>query len=47
MYGTTQQKHYAAKINVKLLSRIIGLVLRNNWLGSGKIFKGTMGRFDE
>ena len=41
---TTQQKHFSAK-NVKLLSRIIGLALRNNWLGFGEILKRIMGRF--
>ena len=41
---TTQQKDFFAK-NVNLLLRIIGLVLRNNWLGSGEILKRIMGRF--
>ena len=36
-----QQKDFSGKLNVKLLSRIISLVLRNNWLD--KILGGIVG----
>ena len=36
---------FSAKLNEKLLSRKIGLVLRNNWLGSGEILERMMVKF--
>ena len=35
----------SAKINIKLLSRVIDIVLRNDWLGSGEFLNRLMGRF--
>ena len=43
---TGQQKYFSAK-NVKLFSRIIGLVLRKNRLGFGEILIRIMVEFEE
>ena len=39
-----QQKDFSAKLNIKLLLRIIGLVMKNDRLGSGEILKRIMSK---